>query len=565
MSHLSIFTIAALLIPLVAHLAAQGLDGIHGPVKVHDRRCRPVLLDDGRIFAMFMESVGDGRKAVAMRISADHGRNWGESRIVYELPKTGGDDPWADLAPLCASDRALHVFMLKWENKGKRFPERKLGAWHIMSGPPYDTWTEPKQVFDGYIGALMSTAQLANGTIILPFAYLTDRSWRKEAEGLEGYVYMGQHTATAVYSQDGGKTFRKSPSDLNVPTPDLGTYGAVEPVCLPLKDGRGWMLIRTQLGRQWESFSNDGVRWSEPRPSRFISSDSPVSLTRLRDGRIVIIWNNCLRYPYAYGGRHVLHAAISKDDGKTWHGFREVFRDPHRKEPAHPIRGDYGTAYSFTAPTQDGKLLFSTGQGPTAGVFLLHPDWLMATKQQDDFSDGLEGWSVFGTRGVALIDRPDGRGAKALKVERIDQDFPAGAVWSFPNGQQGEMRVRLQLLAGSAETVVSLTDHFSSPFDKEAELHALFALRLMPGLRLPNGDPLRTGTSYVLELRWSFADRNCAVSVDGAHWQNLPQQKLISEGANYLRFRVASDEPADGGLLIESVSVESRPGSSRST
>jgi hypothetical protein len=46
------------------------------------------------------------------------------------------------------------------------------------------------------------------------------------------------------------------------------------------------------------------------------------------------------------------------------------------------------------------------------------------------------------------------------------------------------------------------------------------------------------------------------VSIDGARWKELPQLKLNSEGANYLRFRVAEDAPAPGGLLIESIAAK---------
>jgi hypothetical protein len=41
----------------------------------------------------------------------------------------------------------------------------------------------------------------------------------------------------------------RSPALLKVQTPDLTTIlGAVEPVVLELRDGRVWMLIRTQRG-----------------------------------------------------------------------------------------------------------------------------------------------------------------------------------------------------------------------------------------------------------------------------------------------------------------------------
>ena len=94
---------------------------------------------------------------------------------------------------------------------------------------------------------------------------------------------MGWAECTLVYSDDAGATWHLSPAALKVPTPNLYAYGAVEPVVLELEDGRVWMLLRTQLGRLYESFSEAGVVWSRPRPTRLISSDSPVGLVRLPD------------------------------------------------------------------------------------------------------------------------------------------------------------------------------------------------------------------------------------------------------------------------------------------
>ena len=157
-----------------------------------------------------------------------------------------------------------------------------------------------------------------------------------------------------------GKPRRRN---LIVPVPDIvSAYGAVEPVAIELKDHRVWMLIRTQQGRFYESFSDDGIHWGAPLATRILSSDSPAGLVRLRDKRLVLLWNNCLRFPYAYGGRHVLHAAISEDDGKSWSGYREVAQDPLRALPPPagetmalhiPTRLKVPTAGSCSRPDRD--------------------------------------------------------------------------------------------------------------------------------------------------------------------------------------------------------------------
>ncbi len=84
---------------------------------------------------------------------------------------------------------------------------------------------------------------------------------------------------------------------LKTPTPNLSAYGPVEPVVVELNNGTIWMLLRTQMGRFYESFSVDGSRWSGPKPSSILSSDSPAGFLRLTDGQLLMFVNSCRRFP----------------------------------------------------------------------------------------------------------------------------------------------------------------------------------------------------------------------------------------------------------------------------
>src|SRR5262249_11679598 len=150
-----------------------------------------------------------------------------------------------------------------------------------------------------------------------------------------------------------------------------------------------------------------------------LASDSPPSLTRLKDGRIVMLWNNCLRFSYAQGGRHVLHAAISADEGRTWRGYREVARNPLVEEPPPP-NGDHAVSYTLPVVPHDGEILAPLWVGGRGGMWLLrfHPEWLYETGRKTDFSPGAEGWSSFGTKGVEVVAHPDKPGARALHVSK---------------------------------------------------------------------------------------------------------------------------------------------------
>ena len=63
-----------------------------------------------------------------------------------------------------------------------------------------------------------------------------------------------------------------------------------------------------------------------------------------------------------YTIRAVLHAALSFDEASTWHGHREVYRDPCARGDCFRNHRDYGVAYSTAVEQGDGTVLVKTGQ-----------------------------------------------------------------------------------------------------------------------------------------------------------------------------------------------------------
>ncbi len=382
--------------------------------------------------------------------------------------------------------------------------------------------------------------QMKSGRVILPFAAYMNRSWTDRAGGVDDFWYTGSGAVTVLFSDDHGESWRQTPSELLVQTPTLRTYGAIEPVVMQLRDGRLWMLIRTQLGRFYQSYSEDGAEWSRPTPSDIISSDSPAGIVRAADGRLVLLWNKCLRFPYAYGGRHVLHGAVSEDEGRTWIGHREVFRDPLRQEPP-PAGGDFGTAYPYPVALRDGRVAFTSGQGHGRVVVMaLEPDWLCERSQRDDFSDpaAAEAWSTFGCRGAGVD-------AGALRITKPDSQWPSGAVRNFPAGRCGVARLSVELHAESGPVSIMLTDHFSVPFDPEDALNAVFVVST-------EGFP--RGRRCEVELRWDCGRNVCDVLVDGEASGSVRGGRATT-GVCYLRIRpLNAVDPA--GLTVHGAEVE---------
>lgn len=384
----------------------------------------------------------------------------------------------------------------------------------------------------------------------------------------------GPSVVTCVYSDDGGTTWQRSPAKLTAPCEggyNGGNYGACEPTVLELQDGRVWMLIRTQAGYLYESFSTDGVNWSKARPSRFPSSNSPAFPIRLADGRIVIFWNNCVMPPRVdgqgvYAGRDALHAAISDDEGKTWWGFREVYRDPTRNS-SPPKTGDRGTAYPHATLTRDGKILLVSGQGENRRRrFLIDPDWLRRTSAEASF-DHLDEWHVFKGFGPAarfwrdrvagpqLVDHPDQPGAKALHIRRPDERDADGASWNFPALGAGSLTLRLRIEKGFGGARITLADRFYDPCDDQGEQKSPFSLAIEPDGRFGLSSRLEPGKWHTLELTWSEFGA-CTVELDGKLAAVKGNPGPLPLGASYLRLRSSAANVDQAGFYVDSVHVK---------
>jgi hypothetical protein len=529
-----------------------------GPIQIAKFDSKPVIiqLPDTTLMAIFLRTTGTGQEFTA-RVSKDNGFTWHEEKTLLKLPTEPGQ--WGGLEALVDHKEEIHLFTLN-DAKTSRLPmgQRHLDIWHTKTEMQRSRWQPLKRIWQGYTGSLNSVIELRSGRILLPFSYYTGRSWSNRGEGFLAFAYMGFYDSTLIYSDDEGDTWKLLRTPLRVPAVDITSSesGAVEPAALELKDGRIWMLIRTQRGRLYEAFSSDGgITWTNPRPSRFLSSESPVALVRLPDERILILWNNCLRFPYAYGGRHVLHAAISEDEGNNWRGYREVARDPLIEEPP-PARGDFGTAYPFATPTKDGKVIFTTGQGSSARLLclLLDPAWLYETFQRDDFSDGSASWLSFGTRGVHVVPHPEKAEAQVLSIQKEDPEWPAAAVWNFPFGIRGRLSLRLLLKPGFTGLRIGLTDHFSVPYDPEDAFYNLYNLEIDKEGRLARGEKLSPDHWYDLRLEWDAAQRKACVFLDNREVTILPLLRQ-AEGCCYLRISATTDEKA-AGFLIEQVEVD---------
>lgn len=413
----------------------------------------------------------------------------------------------------------------------------------------------------GYNGSQMEYQRLRGGRLLVPHGSMIPHA--------KAVPPTGRHETVVEYSDDGGATWKLSESRLTSPCYEHfngSNEGACEPCFEELGDGRIWMLMRTQAGCLYESFSSDGgTTWSPAAPTRFRTSTGPANLLRHRDGRLVLTWNHCELPPRhegegVYGGRDALHIAISDDEGETWRGFREIYLD-HRRNDNPASNGDRGTAYPLAAFTDEGTLVVLAGQGEGGrNPILVDPDWITATTAESDFRDGLAQWSVYRHTGPAkrwwrarevgceLIETPGEPGTKSLRVRRSEGKEPDAAVWNFPNGWSGELTARILLPAGSQGAVISLNDRFFDPSNPLGEERAVFRFELKPGDLSPD-------VWHDLTLRWHAGEGRCECRLGDRLAANLPILTNTLNGVSYLRLRSAAVTPDPQGLVVRRVAV----------
>ncbi len=426
---------------------------------------------------------------------------------------------------------------------------------------------DPLMTWRGYNGSQMEYQQLSSGRLLVPHG-----SFKPHARAVPP---TGRHETIIEYSDDGGTTWHVSNTTLTAPCyPGFNgsNEGACEPAFEELAGGKVWMLMRTQAGFLYESYSDDqGTSWTPARASRFHTSTGPPNLMRHRNGWLVLCWNNCEMPPRhdgegVYGGRDALHIAVSADEGASWRGFREIYLDPRRND--NPAKsGDRGTAYPLGAYTRDGKLVVLSGQGEGGrNPILIDPEWIVATEAETDFSDGLRQWSVYKHYGPAkrwwraravgceLIASPTDPNRQCLSIRRPDELPADGATWNFPNTWKGSLTARIMIRNGFHGGVICLNDRMFDPTNDLGEEFAVFRAEI--GADGSVGDATLTAEKWAtLRFDWDLSSESCRLSVDGRDAGELDLRHPTLNGLSYLRLRSAAKQRDAAGYLVQQVNV----------
>jgi sialidase-1 len=240
-------------------------------------------------------SADHGPARIVGRLSADKGRHWKEK---YTLVENDGGCNVMEVNFLRLRSGQIALFYCQ-----KNSSSADCRIMMRTSKDEGKTWIPAGQLSPGkkYTGLTNGRClRLRSGRILL-------EAW----EGGDSYCCL---------SDDDGRTWR----DGQRIKPSGGQCW--EPACIELKDGRVMMLMRTGIGGQYKSLSTDGGQtWSVPVPTPLRGTAAPVSISRISPtGDLLAIWNN---NPGAKT-RNPLTAALSKDEGQSWHNLRNLEDSP---------------------------------------------------------------------------------------------------------------------------------------------------------------------------------------------------------------------------------------------
>lgn len=509
----------------------------------------PLALPDGRVMLWNTAKPGENYTAIAV-FSKDNGRTWSQTVTLFEFPARE-KAAWSDGASLVDNKGYIHLFGLEYYqfcDKGlKDRSVAKSHLWHARSRDGGKTWDPVQDVPFGYeyTGATNNAFQTKTGRILAPVSALSNRP-------------VGVWVGVCPYSDDNGATWHAPKNEVAINTGATDWYesGAAEPIGIQLKDGRLWQLPRSQDGFHWESYSKDnGITWSPAQHTRFVSNQSAMAALRLKDGRLLLMWNNCGAeglMPVKWGNaeRAVLAAAISDDEGKTWKGYREVAR----------VDKSASVGYPFATQMSDGRLLLNA----TGFIATIDPAFITKPDLTEDFRYGLRRWSTLASEGVSAVPDPDGGSGRVLRMVKPKAEVTSAACLNFPFGRKGTLTMALRIEPKFQGAHITLSGHYDLPglardacFPIQINAKGRIMLNGSGGTWLATPGDLTPGKWHEIKFTWDCTNHEALLELDGQEIGRL-HQYVCTDGVCYLRLRSTAPTTDDAGMYLRSVEARAQ-------
>ncbi len=219
---------------------------------------------------------------------------------LWAMKSLGSTQQWSE--PYCLLDRlddgvenlmCVNFLPLRdgsWGLFYFRRPDATDGRiWLRRSWDEGKSWSDPEEVIPQrgiYVTNNDRVYRTKSGRIFIPAAYCPQEVENQASALTEAHFY---------YSDDEGSSWHLGEA-MRLPFV-AGRSGLQEPGVIEWPDGRLYAWARTDLGAQYEAWSEDqGEHWSVAKPSRFTGPCSPLSMKYLHDGHIYAVWNPIPEY-----------------------------------------------------------------------------------------------------------------------------------------------------------------------------------------------------------------------------------------------------------------------------
>jgi predicted neuraminidase len=287
------------------------------------------------------ESSDDQVIFLSRRVKGSH--EWTKPKVLIRSP---GKPPGN--AVLFTDDRK-RVWLVWGRMEGEQPMVRGTGwdacrLFFRTSDDNGNTWTQDKPFFHDTLGWLPRnlTMRLRDGSLVLP---LSDE---RNGGGVDLSFFLS--------TRDNGQTWTRSGI----------MRGGEQPTFIQRDDGSLLAYLRIRPNIVAAESKDGGRTWTTPAPTRWKNPDSGISMRKLANGHVLLVFNN------QSDSRTPLHIARSTDDGRSW-------SEPLKLETAP---GEY--SYPSVLQTRDGMIhVIYTFRRYSIKHVEFNEDWLTQFERPD--------------------------------------------------------------------------------------------------------------------------------------------------------------------------------------
>jgi predicted neuraminidase len=270
-----------------------------------------LVLRDGDVLCFWFSGTAEGQSNVGIVASRlpRGSRTWQRPLLIDRKEGKSYQNPVPFQAP------GGRIWLLHTQQDAGQ-GQANAQVLRLVSGDNGRTWSKPEILFATPGSFTRQPPVLMDeGAWLLPM-YVTP-SASIVAGALSNYSLV-------QISRDSGATWRACP----IPA----SNGLVQPSVVRLGPTAYRAFLRSRSA-DWiyESSSSDGCNWTPPHPTVLPNNNSSIQAIRLRDGHLVLAFNNSSgpsrRNTPQSGPRFPLSVALSSDEGKTWTQVRDLETD----------------------------------------------------------------------------------------------------------------------------------------------------------------------------------------------------------------------------------------------